>query len=434
MYVIHSHSRLTPFYAVFIEQQQWQLNHKNSRHIARICREYVPDFQLPENPDLATVDRYVSQYLSESLINLVVSELYQTFLLEKVLAILVNIVVFKLAKKSSLKKSIVPDISQQIWINFIHYINRARLVPRLWNQLPAYKRTNEKLELFQNSALLSPVKLFTNFNPEYDSAFLSGIERWTYRSLRNISYARIRHRNEPLFGLKDLGVVAKLTPSYIRNTRLIYVSKEQLISDRLLVQIFKNYLKRSDTRTNKLKPDDWEEIHREVEKQWHKLKLDSPPPSIEQIQKELDSIGDCVRKASDMKPIDSLDRVLNSNNSEQTLGDTNIETGNIDLEDRESLHKGCKQLLPVITAAIDKLSPDDGAILKMHYQEGLTQQEIGKKLGEDQSSISRTLRAVHQHLLKVTHQQIDNPNNSGSKVNQASIAAMKQLLKIFYQN
>jgi RNA polymerase sigma factor (sigma-70 family) len=233
--------------------------------------------------------------------------------------------------------------------------------------------------------------------------------------------------------LTDLGVVSKLTLSYIRNTRSGYVSKEQLRSDTFLVQTFKNYLKRSGVRTNQLKPNDWDKIQREVEKQWSKLELDSPSPTIGKTRQELDSIGACVRQAIEIQPVDSLDRVLNSDNGEQTLGEKVVKD-RIDSEDRESLHKGCDRLLPVIETAIATLDPLDSAILKMYYQEGLMQQKIGEKLGEEQSSISRTLREIHRRLLKASHQQIDNPNNSESKINQTSIAAMKQSLKILYQN
>jgi RNA polymerase sigma factor (sigma-70 family) len=414
MYVSKTHSPLTPFYAVASENT-WQVNQESIKYLNRICQIYAPEFNIPTTLDLAIVDRYVNEHLSPSLINLIVTKLYQTFLV---------------------RQSIANNSIHRIWVNFIHYINSTRLVPRLWNQLPAYKRTNEKLELFQNAALLSPIKLFTNFNPEYDNLnLLNGIERWTYRSLRNFIYGQIRDRGEPLFGLTNTGVVAKLSLSYLRDTRSSYVSKERVILDTFLVQIFKNYLKRSRIRTNQLKLNDWEEIHREVDRQWHNLKLDFPPPSIEKIKQDLDIIGDCVRKDSEMQQIDSLDRGLN-NDSNQTLGETILAKpeDNIDLEDKESVRKGCKQLRPVMAAAITKLDAIDSQILDLLYRQGLKQEEIGKKIGEDQPTVSKMLRKIYKHLLTAIHQQIDNPNNSAKKIDRISIAAMKQALKIFYQN
>jgi RNA polymerase sigma factor (sigma-70 family) len=415
MYVLHPHSHLTPFYAVYVQNQwrlnpgnlvqnQWRLNPENLIYIAQICSNYLPE--PPIDRHLATVDRYINEQLASNpnLANLVVTELYQKF---------------------------STDGNHRIWINFIHYISTI-LVSRLWNQLPVYKRTNEKLELFQNAALLSPAKLFTNFDPEYDRDLLTGIERWTYRSLRNVIYGQIRDREDPLFGLKDLGVVAKKTPSYLHSVRSRYVSKDRLVLDTFLVQIFKNYLKRSRVRTNLLQLNDWEEIHREVEQQWHNLTLNSPPPSIEKIKQALDAIGDCVRKDSEMKPIDSLDRGLNSE-GEQTLAAT-IKPIDRDLEDREDWGERYQQFLTVVKAAIAKLDLIDREILQLHYQTKLTQQEIGEKLGEDQSSTSRKMRNIHRYLIKEIHQQIDNPNHSALKIDKTSIDAMKQSLKIFYQN
>jgi RNA polymerase sigma factor (sigma-70 family) len=413
MYDFRTHSRLTGLYAV-AGDRQLQVDRESIRYLNCILASILPEFCLPTTPNCYAVDRYINENLSPSLINLVVTKLYQTFLLETSI------------------DTTIDSPSHYIWINFIHYINSTKLVPKLWNQLPVYKRTNEKLELFENAALLSPVKLFTNFDPNYDDLdLLASIERWTYRSLRNFIYGQIRDRGEPLFGLKDLGVVAKLTLSYIRSVRSRYVSKDRLILDTFLIQIFKNYLKRSRILTNQLKPHNWEEIHQEVEIQWHNLELNSPPPSIEKIKQALDAIGDCVRRDNEIRPLDSLDRGLNSD-SKQTLGETISSVGNV--EDRESVLEGYKQLRPIIQAAIAKLDSIDSAIFKMHYEDGLKQQEIAEQVVTDQPTISKALRRTYRCIVKAIHQQIDNPNNSASKIDSTSIAAMKQVLKILYQN
>ena len=104
MYVLHPHSRLTSFYAVYV-QHQWRLNSKNLTYIAQICSNYLPS--PPIDLHLATVDRYVSEQvaLKPDLANLVVTELYQKFYIV------------------GGKPAPTEDCNHQIWIDFIHYMS-----------------------------------------------------------------------------------------------------------------------------------------------------------------------------------------------------------------------------------------------------------------------------------------------------------------------
>jgi hypothetical protein len=406
MYVLHPHNRLTPFYAVYI-QQQWRFNSKSLTHIAQICSGYVSD--PPIDLHLAAVDRYVQQQvaLNQDLTNLVVTELYQKFLIGG-------------------GASPAEHRNHRIWINFIHYMSE-KLIAHTWNRLPEYKRVEETLDLLRTATLIEPAKLFDGFDPLFDRDLLNGIERWTYRFLRNSIFSQIRAR-EQFFGLSSLGVVSKSTKLSIRKVLSShsfnkfeglcnYNLKDRSIVDLLLVDIYKSYLKRTQIRTDKLVVKDWQQIELEVQKQWSNLELDLPPPSIKQIQAELKLIGGYIRNAASIL-IQSLDA-----GSRPTAS----------VAQRSGYSQAYNQLLAIIKQTIATLDPLDIRLLELYYRDGLTQTEIGLIIKRDQTVISKNLTQIERAILKNIHKQLHlNDIDPPVKIDQTSIRAMKEALQNFY--
>ena len=407
MYVLHPHSRLACFYAVFVEHQ-WRLNSENLTCIAQICSNYLPS--PPIDLQLATVERYVHEQVTtnQHLTSLVVTELYQKF---------------------------STDRHHQIWLNFIHYMSE-KLIANLWNRLPEYKRVEETFDLLRSTPLVAPPELFKGFNPEYDRDLLTGIERWTYRFLRNSIFSQIRKR-EQFFGLSDLGVVSKSTKLSIRKSLSSRVFshgeglsnhnlKNRQIVDLLLVDIYKNYLKRSQVRTDKLAVRDWELIELEVQSQWSNLELDLPPPSIAIIQAELKSIGSCIREAVSVSTR-SLDATI--------VPPKGIERKNIDRAGESDWCNVYAQLFTIIKQTILTLEPRNVEILEFRYRDGLIQSAIGLKIGKDQTIVSRRLLAIEKIFLRVIHRQLSHPDDLEiTKIDRTAIRAMKQALRAFYSS
>jgi hypothetical protein len=405
MYVLHPHSRLTPFYAVYI-QQQWRLNPESLIYIAQICSNYLPE--SPIDLHLVTVDRYVHEQvaLNQDLTNLVVTELYQEFPLGTAAP--------------------TENRNHRIWLNFIHYMSE-KLIANLWNRLPEYKRVEETSDLLRNATLITPIELFRSFNPEYDRDLLNGIERWTYRFLRNSIFSQIRARDQ-FFGLSNLGVVSKSTKLSIRKVLSSQIFnnleglsnhnlKDRSIVDLLLVDIYKSYLNRTQVRTDQLAAKDWQQIKLEVQKQWSNLELDLPPPSISDIQAELKIIGSYVRKATSI--------------SIQSIDAGHIPPANV--AQRSSYSQAYNQLLVIVGETIATLDPRDMRLLEFYYRDGLTQAEISLIIERDQTVISKNLTRIERVILRNIHKQlclddVDTP----AKIDRTSIRAMKDALKNFY--
>jgi hypothetical protein len=277
-------SSLTPFYTTatgfdfiqtssrLIVRVKWQLNQQMIGYLAPICQNHVLDFQLPKQRTLANIDSYLQQQISRSpsLINQVTLELYQPF-----------------------QSQPLAPILHSTWVNFVQYM-AVKLACNLWHRLPPLQRTEERFHQFHQASLFPPESLFNNFNHERNHDLLDGIERWTYRVLRNFIYSKIRGQ-ELYFGLSDLGVVSKSTRSYISKILNSSGSKDRIELDIFLVKIFKEYLKRSTARTNQLQTSDWEIINQECCKLWNKSHQTPLQLSIDEIQTELNFIGKYVR-------------------------------------------------------------------------------------------------------------------------------------------
>jgi hypothetical protein len=419
MYVLHPHSlhsRLSPFYAVYI-QTNWQLNKESIKYMAEICRNYSPEFQLPITRDLATIDRYINTRLacSVELTNQVVTELYQI--------------------RST-------DRTHRLWVNFIHYMS-VKVTSHMWNRLPEYKRINETLDLFRNAALVEPMKLFKSFDPNYDRDLLNGIERWTYRFLQNSISSQIRERDQ-FFRISNLGVVARSTKISIRKAisshgpREIeetashlqqdrqsladYDFKDRLQIDLLLVDIYKQYLKQLQIRTDRLKANNWEQIHQEFQKKWSRLSQDLSPPSIDEIKQELDLIGSCVRKATSIP--------INSFGGDVALIRELIQL-DVNSEDEVAWREAYVQLFVTIKETIATLDHRDVEILELSYRDRLIQKEIALKMKIDPASVSKKLTKIEKKILKAIH-VTSCPDNRPTKIDRTAIRGMKIALRKFY--
>lgn len=425
MYVLHPHSRLTPFYAVYI-QQQWRLNAKSLTHIAQICSSYSTE--QPIDLRLATVDRYVHEQiaLNQDLTNLVVTELYQNF---SIVDGLVQSGVSACASGRLTPKVEVAfpakNHNRQIWINFIHYMSE-KLITNTWNRLPEYKRVESTLDLLRTATLVAPEKLFEGFDRAFDRDLLNGIERWTYRFLRNSVSSQIRAKDQ-FFGLSSLGVISKSTKLSIRKALASqtfnnveglsdYNLKDRSIVDTLLVDIYKSYLSRTQIRTDRLAAQDWQQIELEVQKQWSNLELDLPPPSIDKIQVELKLIGGCVRGA-------------------ESISFQSIDAGNMPsaiVAQRSGYYQAYSQLFEILNQTIATLDPLDLRLLELRYRDGLTQLEISLIIERDQSIVSKKITHIEKIILKSIHQKLRIDLDPPVKIDRTSIRAMKDALKDFY--
>jgi hypothetical protein len=302
-----------------------------------------------------------------------------------------------------------------------------KLIAHTWNRLPEYKRVEETLDLLRTATLVEPAKLFDGFDPLFDRDLLNGIERWTYRFLRNSIFSQIRAQ-EQFFGLSSLGVVSKSTKLSIRKVLSShsfnkleglcnYNLKDRSIVDLLLVDIYKSYLKRMQIRTDKLVVKDWQQIELEVQKQWSNLELDLPPPSISEIQAELKIIGSYVRKATSI--------------SIQSIDAGNIPPANI--AQRSSYSQAYNQLLTIVGETIVTLDPREIRLLEFYYRDGLTQAEISLIIERDQTVISKKLTHLERVILKNIHKHLCLDDvETPVKIDRTSIRAMKDALKDFY--
>jgi RNA polymerase sigma factor (sigma-70 family) len=68
-------------------------------------------------------------------------------------------------------------------------------------------------------------------------------------------------------------------------------------------------------------------------------------------------------------------------------------------EEEESRHAQQAQVHSVLTTALEKLQPESQELMRLYYQQGLTQQQIMQKLNMSQASVSRRLTKAREALL-----------------------------------
>jgi RNA polymerase sigma-B factor len=113
--------------------------------------------------------------------------------------------------------------------------------------------------------------------------------------------------------------------------------------------------------------------------------------------------GEEVRKATRL----SLEEVVEAQVAGRALSAVSLESRRNDDEGGAELHETLGapdpdlQRLPertTIASAIETLSPRDRTILRLRYQEDLTQAAIGERLGVSQMTVSRALRRALPRL------------------------------------
>jgi RNA polymerase sigma factor (sigma-70 family) len=417
-------SPLTPFYATAarfdfihtgsspIVRVQWQLNQQMIEYLTPICQTHTTEFRLPKERSLATIDKYLQQQISRSpnLLNRVTLELYQPF-----------------------QSQPLAPILHSTWVNFIQYM-AVKLACNLWRRLPFLQRTEEKFHQFHQASLFPPASLFNNFNYQHNQDLLNSIERWTYRVLRNFIYSKIRGQ-ELYFGLSDLGVVSKSTRTYVGNALKGSVSADRIELDVFLVQIFKEYLKRSTVRTNQLQSSDWEIIQQECCKLWNRSYQTPFKLSIDDIQAELNFVGQHVRQSTNVS-ISSLDSQI-AHSPDYTLADT-IASEQVDsvyqAEEAMLWSKTYSKLLLIIDQQIKQLDSRNQKIMKLYYQDSLNQTAIASIIGIEAGTVSRRLRASSQKILAAFYQQIQHPDGNATGDPATALAALKEILRKFYQD
>jgi RNA polymerase sigma factor (sigma-70 family) len=416
-------SPFTPFYAIasgfdFIQTSsspiirvKWQLNQQVIGYLSSICQIHITDFEIPKKSSLAQIDVYLQQQinLSPCLINQVTLELYQ-----------------------SLQSQFIASAAHSAWINFVQYM-AVKLACNLWHRLPPLQRNEERFHQFHQASLFPPENLFNNFNHKHNQDLLSGIERWTYRVLRNFIYSEIRTQ-ELYFGLSNLGVVSKSSPFCIRKTLNGSIPEDRIELDIFLVKVFKEYLKRSTVRTNHLQASDWEIIYQECSNLWNRSYQPLFKLSIDDIQSELNFVGKCVRHSTDVSII-SLDCQIASSEN-YTLADTIVsqQVNSVYETDAAMLWaKAYSELLVIVSQIDSQLDSRDKKIMKLYYEDSLNQTEIAAIFSIDAGTVSRRLRAFSRKIIAVAYQQIEHPD--GTKIGDESTAlkAIKEILRKFYQ-
>ena len=93
-------------------------------------------------------------------------------------------------------------------------------------------------------------------------------------------------------------------------------------------------------------------------------------------------------------------------------------------EDRQSQHV---QLKGVLTDALGCLKPDVLNILRLYYEQGLTQQDIAEQLDMKQYTVSRRLSRARETLLKALAQWTQ--KTLGQQLTPPAIAQMSTLLE-----
>jgi hypothetical protein len=137
---------------------------------------------------------------------------------------------------------------RRLWTNY--YINTCHvIVLKIWRILPARIRTQEKLEsiLGASYALFSidlsgqicawsgfPNQMLRGFQIG-DSPSLDRLCAWSYRTIRNKLYTKLREGEVPYVGLSDLGVVTNNMTSFTRiQTALISIDLLGVVKSTLL--------------------------------------------------------------------------------------------------------------------------------------------------------------------------------------------------------
>ncbi|WP_310485154.1 hypothetical protein [Chamaesiphon sp. VAR_48_metabat_403] len=512
-----SRSLLTAFYAVFTGNirtsspnnfQNWQLNRKAIVYLAAIGQFYLPGFELPNDErTLSTVDRTICNQLalSPELTDLVVKELYRAFVLRFLrdylilyLLLLSEYVTLKQCNelyKILHKESLSTDRNYPLWSNFIHYTS-VRLTCNLWHRLPPYLQTDLTLNLLEISGLFDPLRLFKNFNPNYESnlyALLNKIERYTYRTLRNFVYGEIR-RGEIYFGLSDLGVINN---SYSSISQIRKVLDPNGSSDRVEIYIIvASVLKNYDKRVDLLKDSDWINIQTNIQQEYENLsnsleelsqlsladikriingKVSDNPVWLKNIArailkkylKQLDLSINKLEESHWTNFCNKCQRIINllayklqelsiaeikedytfiANYLRQS---TVIKIKDIDpppmenlpyttddassAEELNEMMKSYGCLFPIVKKEILQLNPTDLDIIILTYRDGLKQEQIVPKVNKDQGNISKILRKIEKKILKQIHISIEHPDEMQGKINEKSLDAMRTILKLFFK-
>jgi RNA polymerase sigma factor (sigma-70 family) len=106
----------------------------------------------------------------------------------------------------------------------------------------------------------------------------------------------------------------------------------------------------------------------------------------------------------------------------------------IALEDNLTRTCQLSEINQVLTEAISKLDPEAQQILTLYYTQGLTQQQIAKKLEIPQYTISRRLNKIRENLLKVlaTWSQEKLHISITSDILKSTNSVMEQWLQSYY--
>lgn len=307
-------------------------------------------------------------------------------------------------------------IRDNCWFNFIGAMT-IKVAVHTWKKIPQPQQCEELFELLIAPSL-SVRSLLTGFNPQYQSNLLVGLQAWTYRVIRNNSFANLRSNGNPYFGLSNFGIVTRSSYKMIKMALLDRFPPGEVESYISICKVFKIYLSRSSISTDRLELNNWEDILVEVRSR-------SIMITVEELRERVELIGSLIRK-HDTPIIQTYD---DTNRSIFIDNDLNFAYSDPEIEGTEL---GLADLFTIIDQFISSLSAESRQIIQLRHHQKLKHKDIAVIVSRDQPYISKHLGKLYLKLLDSIHGQLSHPDGSESQKNSQALKATEELLSQYF--
>ena len=294
------------------------------------------------------------------------------------------------------------------WFNFIAAMT-IKVALHTWGRVP---KSQQSEELFEQliATNLAVESLLERFNPRYQSNLLVGLQAWTYKVVRNNSFASLRANGHPYFGLSNLGIVTRSSYKTIEVALCCQVAPSEIGSYISICKVFKSYLSRSKLSTDRLKLNNWQDILVAVRSL-------SMTITVEELRDRVEHVGSLIRKydAPTFESYDAADRPI-------SLPSPEI----------EGADRSLGELFIIIDLFISSLPVESREIIQLRHQQKLKHKDIAAKVHKDQPYISKHLGKIYLRLLNSIHAQALHPDGCESKKNSLALKAIEELLSKYF--
>jgi len=352
----------------------------------------------------------------------------------------------------------IPQTSEQFWTlywyhlwqeqshalafrHLIAYLQEAALWAAQKRQTSLYNSAHSLADYFQ-MAMLGCDRVLQGYDPEYGSRLQDYAKIVFHSTIKNT----LRQQGE-IDICSDWALLRKVSKK-----RLFKALKSQghspETSDRYLLawDCYKAVHIPQTQASQRLPPptpEHWDAIaHLYNQQRQHQLPSGATAIAPAMLQTWLHQCTQAIR-AYLYPPVLSLNAPLNSPESSEWLetianseDDTNLDRL-IHAEEEQIQQQQHQQIQQTLTGAIASLSPAEQNLLKLYYQQQLTQSEIAQKVNSKQYTISRRLSRIRAQLLKALIQSnltIAAPTLAPDTINQIGIILEEWLTQHFRQS